>query len=182
MAGESIRPFLRSLCIDAGDPNRSLGLEPFPNGGRINMGAYGATAEASKSYFGKPPCETIVAGDINGDCIIDARDFALLAWNWSVTSPLLPGRATNPHPPDGATGASPYAPLAWAPGEGATSHNVYLGTESPGTFQGNCTDPIFSPGTLLPETKYYWRIDEVGPGGTTKGLVWSFTTGAQGSR
>jgi parallel beta-helix repeat protein/predicted outer membrane repeat protein len=71
-----------SLCIDAGDPDSPIGLEPFPNGGIINMGAYGGTAEASKSYFGKPPCETIVAGDINGDCIVNFKDFALLAYHW----------------------------------------------------------------------------------------------------
>ena len=28
-----------SPCIDAGDPNSPIGYEPFPNGGRINMGA-----------------------------------------------------------------------------------------------------------------------------------------------
>jgi hypothetical protein len=39
-----------SPCIDAGDPNSPAGDEPFPNGGRINMGAYGGTAEASRSY------------------------------------------------------------------------------------------------------------------------------------
>jgi hypothetical protein len=39
-----------SPCIDAGDPNSPVGDEPFPNGGIINMGAYGGTAEASKSY------------------------------------------------------------------------------------------------------------------------------------
>jgi hypothetical protein len=38
-----------SPCIDAGDPMSPIGLEPFPNGGRINMGAYGGTAEASLS-------------------------------------------------------------------------------------------------------------------------------------
>jgi len=38
-----------SPCIDAGDPNSPVGDEPEPNGGRINMGAYGGTAEASKS-------------------------------------------------------------------------------------------------------------------------------------
>ncbi len=38
-----------SLCIDAGDPNASFGLEPVPNGGRVNLGAYGNTIEASKS-------------------------------------------------------------------------------------------------------------------------------------
>lgn len=71
-----------SLCIDAGDPASPIGLEPFPNGGIINMGAYGGTLEASKSYFGKPPCETIVAGDINGDCIVNLKDFALMAYHW----------------------------------------------------------------------------------------------------
>jgi hypothetical protein len=39
-----------STCIDAGDPNSPVGDEPEPNGGRINMGAYGGTSEASKSY------------------------------------------------------------------------------------------------------------------------------------
>jgi len=71
-----------SPCIDAGDPLSPIMSEPFPNGGRINMGAYGGTAEASKSYFGKPNCETIVAGDINGDCAIDFKDFAIMAGHW----------------------------------------------------------------------------------------------------
>lgn len=36
-----------SPCIDAGNPSASVGEEPAPNGRRINMGAYGGTAEAS---------------------------------------------------------------------------------------------------------------------------------------
>ena len=71
-----------SLCIDAGDPMSPIGYEPFSNGGIINMGAYGGTAEASKSYFGEPPCKVIVAGDINGDCRVDFEDFALMAAHW----------------------------------------------------------------------------------------------------
>jgi len=73
---------LTSACIDAGDPNSLIGDEPFPNGGRINMGAYGGTEEASKSYFGGLACETIVAGDINGDCKVDFRDLAIMAMRW----------------------------------------------------------------------------------------------------
>jgi hypothetical protein len=38
-----------SPCIDAGDPNAAFGLEPTPNGGRVNLGVYGNTTEASKS-------------------------------------------------------------------------------------------------------------------------------------
>ena len=41
-----------SPCIDAGDPNSAVGDEHEPNGGRINMGAYGGTAEASMSPAG----------------------------------------------------------------------------------------------------------------------------------
>jgi hypothetical protein len=77
-----IQDEVTSPCIDAGDMKSPIGLEPFPNGGRINMGAYGGTAEASKSYFGAPVCRTIVAGDINGDCTVDSLDFAIMAYHW----------------------------------------------------------------------------------------------------
>jgi len=38
-----------SPCIDAGDPASPAGDEPVPNGGIIDMGVYGGTAEASRS-------------------------------------------------------------------------------------------------------------------------------------
>jgi predicted outer membrane repeat protein len=44
-----VRDQSTSPCIDAGDPSSPVGEETEPNGGRINMGAYGGTAEASKS-------------------------------------------------------------------------------------------------------------------------------------
>jgi len=43
-----------SGCIDAGDPSMSCGAEPEPNGGRINMGAYGGTAQATRSPAAAP--------------------------------------------------------------------------------------------------------------------------------
>ncbi len=73
-----------SPCIDAGDPNVPIGVEPFPNGGRLNMGAYGATPVTSKSYFGRPPCDVIIAGDINGDCVVDSLDRAILESHWMM--------------------------------------------------------------------------------------------------
>jgi predicted outer membrane repeat protein len=77
-----VKDEVTSLCIDAGEPDSPIGYEPFPNGGIINMGAYGGTSEASKSYFGEPLCETIVAGDINGDCKVNFFDLALMADHW----------------------------------------------------------------------------------------------------
>jgi hypothetical protein len=38
-----------SLCIDAGDPSDPAGDEPLPNGGIVNLGAYGGTTQAGKS-------------------------------------------------------------------------------------------------------------------------------------
>ncbi len=49
-ASESwVQDEVTSPCIDAGDPNAPVLDEPVPNGGIINMGAYGGMAEASKS-------------------------------------------------------------------------------------------------------------------------------------
>jgi hypothetical protein len=71
-----------SPAIDAGDPSGPLGLEPFPNGGFVNMGAYGGTPEASKSWFNAPVCDIIMAGDINGDCRVNLLDFEFIARQW----------------------------------------------------------------------------------------------------
>ena len=88
-----------SPCIDAGDPMSPIGWEPFPNGGRVNMGAYGGTVEASKSYFGGPVCDVIVAGDINGDCRVDFADFAILARQWLGEGEWVPVCQDEPAPP-----------------------------------------------------------------------------------
>jgi len=76
-----------SFCIDAGDPCDSIQYEPNPNGGRINMGAYGGTVEASKSTGGSGPeplpyCTEYPVMDFNHDCKVDFRDFALFIQSW----------------------------------------------------------------------------------------------------
>lgn len=52
--GDWVPDNVASPCIDAGDPNSPVADEPPPNGGRINMGAYGGTTEASKSAQAPP--------------------------------------------------------------------------------------------------------------------------------
>jgi hypothetical protein len=83
-----VQDTVTSSCIDAGDPMSPIGWEPFPNGGFVNMGAYGYTLEASKSYFGEPICETIVAGDINGDGQVNRTDLEIMALHWTDDEPL----------------------------------------------------------------------------------------------
>lgn len=57
-----------SSCIDFGDPDSDYSREPEPNGGRINMGAYGNTEEASKGSGEDttPPVVTLKVMTING--------------------------------------------------------------------------------------------------------------------
>ena len=61
----------------AGSPFDDLGDEPEPNGGRVNQGAYGGTAEASRSL---PGMYRIT--DLNKDGVVDIRDHAIMPENW----------------------------------------------------------------------------------------------------
>ncbi len=71
-----------SPAIDMGEGSYPLGQETFANGGRINAGAYGGTSEASRTANPSGACEKWIAGDINGDCIINFHDLAFICDNW----------------------------------------------------------------------------------------------------
>lgn len=68
-----------SPSINAGDPFADCSQEPAPNGGRINMGAYGGTVEASSSDILRP-----VPADADTDLAVNMVDFAILADNWGL--------------------------------------------------------------------------------------------------
>ncbi|MDG1983415.1 MAG: M12 family metallo-peptidase, partial [Planctomycetota bacterium] len=97
------------------------------------------------------------------------------------TSNPPPGVAGSPTPSNGASGVAADQDLSWSAGSGATSYDVYLGTNPAlglfsGDFQGNQTGLSRDVGTLQFDTTYYWRIDSLNGAGTTTGDVWSFTT------
>lgn len=73
-----------SACIDTGDPSDDIGIEPNPNGNKINIGAFGGTQEASKSTSGisEPVCINPPSLDTNNDCKIDLIDFSEFAAQW----------------------------------------------------------------------------------------------------
>jgi len=63
-------------------------------------------------------------------------------------------------------GVDPNVILEWAPGLLATSHDVYLGTNfakvnngHASTYEGNVTDPNYTPGSLVNNQEYFWRIE-----------------------
>ncbi|MBW8040614.1 MAG: hypothetical protein FVQ85_11495 [Planctomycetes bacterium] len=64
-----------SPCVDGGDPNIEPTEERMPNGGRINMGAYGNTAYASMS-------EWPIKGDVDRNGRFNFVDIALQLDEW----------------------------------------------------------------------------------------------------
>jgi hypothetical protein len=188
-----------SPCIDAGNPMSPLGEEPFPNGGIVNMGAYGGTREASKSYFGGPPCEIVVAGDLNGDCAVNFKDFALLGLHWIEPNEpfVIPEEAWNPRPKIGAKYVPTDGTMTWKLGSVDTtgygvSYEIYIGKDWRAVFHATGGSPEYMDHVntesydysfLEYGTLHFWRVDTVltklVPPFTkvvTKGRVWNFTT------
>jgi len=94
-------------------------------------------------------------------------------WGFTTEAIPVPDQVSSPSPYDGETNISINPQLTWGEASNATSYDVYFN----GSGIGNQTDLFFNPGSLSSGTTYSWRIDSVGPGGTTTGLDWSFTTG-----
>jgi len=72
-----------SPCIDRADPSVPPRRERMPNGGRLNMGAYGGTGFASMSRWP-------LRGDVNQDGVVNVKDFALVAESWLESLPWAP--------------------------------------------------------------------------------------------
>jgi alpha-tubulin suppressor-like RCC1 family protein len=144
------------------------------------------TTPGSGEYKGRQSASTFNPGTLNLDTtyywridsVNDTNIWQGNVWNFTTYSGP-PQQAANPWPTNSASGAPATAKLSWTAGSNTTSFNVYFGTNpTPGSaeFKGNQTEATFDPGSLNYQATYYWRIDAVGPGGTTTGAVWSFTT------
>ena len=138
---------LTSPCIDGGDPNAEPLIELQPNGGRINMGAYGGTAQASLS-----PTEQGLPGQASNPSPPNGADQVerevILSWTsgaYAVSHDVYLGMDNPGHP-------------------------LEL------VFIGNQTSNQFDPGRLDRNTTYFWRIDEVNSNGTRTGVIWKFST------
>jgi hypothetical protein len=94
-----------SPCLDRGDPAAAFLDEPSPNGGRINLGAFGGTPEASKSPGGAS-CREYPEMDFNHDCRVDQADLNLLMQHW-LECGLDPNDACWPDGPPGAPNVGP---------------------------------------------------------------------------
>jgi glucose/arabinose dehydrogenase len=113
-------------------------------------------------------------------------------WELNLPGPISRAYVFGPQPFDGTLYTDTWVNLEWRAGDFAVSHDVYFGDNlddvnagAEGTFVGNQVAmslivglPGFPyPDGLVPDTTYYWRIDEVNdaePNSPWKGPVWSF--------
>jgi endonuclease/exonuclease/phosphatase family metal-dependent hydrolase len=100
---------------------------------------------------------------------------AVLA-RFELTPPAIQLKASLPSPADGTTNVMAMPTLAWLPGSNTLSHDLYFGTQPPGTFLTNLTNAAHTVGPLERGTTYYWRVDERTDTGVVTGDVWSFVT------
>jgi hypothetical protein len=103
---------------------------------------------------------------------------------WSFTTP---GAVGSPQPANGAVDVQMIETLSWMPADNAASHELYFGTDVDAVKNATTTSAeyvgprslgaeSYDPGGLAWDSSYVWRVDEVYPDGTIKGLVWTFST------
>jgi hypothetical protein len=110
------------------------------------------------------------------EVLLAMRGDTSLAWDPSPANNSLPNlRDTNV--------------LTWSPGDNASEHDVYFGTDrnavvdadqtdTAGVYRGQQSATSYTPpeGVEWGGGPYYWRIDELNTDGTiSKGRTWSFT-------
>ena len=146
-----------SPCIDAGSPDESVGLERFPNGDRVNMGAYGGTPEASLSPQRLPGLPGQASNPRPANGAVDVEVDANLSWAAGLNAVF--------HDVYFGTDRDAVA-------DADTS-------DTTGIYRGRQATTSYTPpeGMEWGTGPYCWRIDEVNrEGEIISGTVWSFTT------
>lgn len=170
-----------SPCIDAGDPETAIRFrnpsliiggsildptlsnvadtrfEPFPNGGRINLGCYGGTFEASLSPSQVVLVTAKASNPFPPNGALGVSPDVVLTWNAGVD----------------AVGHDVYL--------GTDFRQVTESTrDSPvgALVSQNQSATSYDPSALSGSRYYWWRVDEIdSEGQITKGDVWNFLTG-----
>ena len=81
-------------------------------------------------------------------------------------------------PSGGQSGVPLTVALSWNPAPGATSYDVYFGTQSTPPMVTNTTATNYTPPTLAAGTVYYWKVASRNFVGTASSVTLFFTTQA----
>jgi len=101
-----------------------------------------------------------------------------------IPPPPPPSKATGPTPANNAPNVAVNTTLKWKPGARTQTHLIYFSKDRD-LKEAVATQPAatFKPSeTLAQNETYFWRVDEKGVSGTTRGDVWRFTTVKPGQK
>jgi len=124
--------------------------------------------------------------------LVDDARFWIRPLTAEEVAEVFKGDVDLAHSPQPAYGSTPdinrVLPLSWSPGENASEHDVYFGTDelavgdadasnTTGIYRGRQTGTTYNPSEVeFGGGPYYWRIDEYNTDATiSTGKVWNFT-------
>ncbi len=167
------------------------GCRLYANGVQVDFAAHNNTVvDLAVIRLGRP-VDTGNGNRYHDGLMDDVRlfDYAISAAQVVEAMRGDPLLAWSPNPTNGSTlYIRDATPLSWSPGDNASQHDVYFGTDrgavadadasdTTGIYRGRQGVTIYTP----PDVEwgggpYYWRIDEYNTEATiSKGNVWSFT-------
>jgi hypothetical protein len=161
-------------------------------GSRLHTVYFGDDFDTVSNAAGGPPqaVTSFTPASLEGEKVyywrVDEFD-ALETHKGEVWAFTTPGAVGNPSPANGAVDVQMIATLSWTAADNAASHELYFGADADAVKSANTASPeyigpralgaeSYDPGGLAWDSSYAWRVDEVYPDGTVKGLVWSFAT------
>jgi hypothetical protein len=156
-------------------------------GARVNED-WGTTGDEDNRLFKKCGCpqpegQPYVGTAMDG-LLSDVRIYNRLLTSNEMLYLFTTGftKATRPDPRHESVLDEAPLLLSWHPGEGATSHSVYLSENlvevtagAAGTLLASTDENALPLGQSLESGKvYYWRVETINPDGTVAGDVWNF--------
>lgn len=176
-----------SSCIDAGDPNTVLIAEFWPHGNRVNVGAYGNTAQASwslsdvgniadlnydgwvdnedmKLLTGKwLRHEVLLAEDLDRDGKVDLADLTILLANWHqrppAPKPPTPDPMTWEMEPSVVSSTALVMVATTATSTDDSGVEYYFQCDTPGGHDSGWQNtPGYTDAGLTPSTEYFYRV------------------------
>jgi parallel beta-helix repeat protein len=86
--------------------------------------------------------------------------------------------SSNPNPANGEIDVALDIMPIWISNPNAVMHEVYFGKSETPAFIGKQSERGFDPGVLEPNTRYYWRVDDIDSlCNRSVGNTWTFITG-----